>query len=69
MAEQPPSVQFEDVPLDEARRMSRGPRMEPLLYETLRQKIQSLSEDAVRVRLGPEVTQQRIKNYILLARD
>ena len=28
MAEQPPSFRFEDVPLDEARRMGRGPRPE-----------------------------------------
>jgi hypothetical protein len=40
MADQPSSFQFEDVPLDEARRMGRGPRMEPMLYDTLRQKIQ-----------------------------
>jgi hypothetical protein len=40
MAEQPPSFQFEDIPLDDARRMGRGPRMEPLLYDTLRHKIQ-----------------------------
>jgi hypothetical protein len=39
MAEPPPPIQFEDVPLDEARRMGRGPRMEPMLYDTLRQKI------------------------------
>jgi hypothetical protein len=44
--EQPPSFQFEDVPLNEARRMGRGPRMEPMLYDTLRHKIQSLSTDA-----------------------
>jgi hypothetical protein len=65
MAEQPPSFQFEDVPLDEARRMGRGPRMEPMLYDTLRQKIQSLSSEATRIRLGPEITPQRMKNYIL----
>jgi hypothetical protein len=40
MAEQPPNFQFEDVPLDEARRMGRGPRMEPMLYDTLRHKIE-----------------------------
>ncbi len=68
--EQPPSFQFEDVPLDEARRMSRGPRMEPMLYETLRQKIQSLSGEAVRIHLGPEITPQRMKSYLLrIARD
>jgi hypothetical protein len=36
MADQAPSFQFEDVPLDEARRMGRGPRMEPMLYDTVR---------------------------------
>jgi hypothetical protein len=70
MAEQPPSVQFEDVPLEEARRMGRGPRMEPMLYETLRHKIQSLSTDATRIHLGPEITPTRMKNYLLrIARD
>ena len=68
--EQPPSFQFEDVPLDEARRMGRGPRMEPMLYDTLRQKIRSLSTEATRIHLGPEITPQRMKNYILrMARD
>jgi hypothetical protein len=65
MADQPSSFQFEDVPLDEARRMGRGPRMEPMLYDTLRQKIQALSSEATRIRLGPEMTPQRMKNYIL----
>ena len=70
MAEQPPSFQFEDVPLEEARRMGRGPRMEPMLYDMLRQKIQSLSTEATRIRLGPEITPQRMKTYILrMARD
>jgi hypothetical protein len=70
MADQPSSFQFEDVPLDEARRMGRGPHMEPMLYDTLRQKIQSLSTEATRIRLGPEITPQRMKNYILrMARD
>jgi hypothetical protein len=38
--------------------------MEPLLYDTLVKRIQSLAEDAVRVRLGPEVTPQRMTAYI-----
>jgi hypothetical protein len=46
MAEQPPSIQFEDVPLDQARRMGRGPRMNPELYHALKQKIQSLEDTA-----------------------
>jgi hypothetical protein len=70
MADQPSPFQFEDVPLDEARRMGRGPRMEPMLYETLRQKIQPLSREAVRIRLGPEITPTRMKNYLLhIARE
>jgi hypothetical protein len=63
MADQLPTFQFEDIPLDEARRMGRGPRMEPMLYDTLRHKIQSLSSEATRIRLGPEITPQRMKNY------
>jgi hypothetical protein len=70
MADQPSPFQFEDIPLDEARRMGRGPRMEPMLYETLRQKIQTLSSEAVRIRLGPEITPTRMKNYLQrIARD
>jgi hypothetical protein len=70
MADHSSPIQFEDVPLDQARRMGRGPRMEPMLYETLRQKIQTLSSDAVRIHLGPEITPNRMKNYLLhLARE
>jgi hypothetical protein len=64
MAEQPPSFQFEDVPLEEACRMGRSPRMEPMLYDTLRHKIQSLSTDATRIHLGPEIPPTRMKNYL-----
>jgi hypothetical protein len=68
--EQPPSVQFEDVPIDDARRMSRGPRMEPMLYNALRHKLQSLSGEAVRIHLGPDITPQRMKSYLLrIARE
>ena len=70
MADQAPSFQFEDVPLDEARRMGRVPRMEPMLYDTLRHKIQSLSSEATRIHLGPEIRPERMKNYILrMARE
>jgi hypothetical protein len=70
MADHSSSFQFEDVPLDEARRMGRGPRMEPMLYDTLRQKIQSLSSEAVRIHLGPEIRPERMKNYLLrIARE
>jgi hypothetical protein len=70
MAEQPPSFQFEYVPLEAAGRMGRGPRMEPLLYDTLRQKIQSLTDQATRIRLGPEIRPARMKQYLLrIARE
>jgi hypothetical protein len=50
--------------------MSPGPRMEPILYATLRQKIQTLWSEAVRIRLGPEITPTRMKNYLLhIARE
>jgi hypothetical protein len=70
MADQSSPFQFDDVPLDEARRMGRGPRMEPMLYDTLRAKIQSLSTEATRIHLGPEITPERMKNYLLrIARE
>jgi hypothetical protein len=65
MVDQSPPFQFEDIPLEDARRMGRGPRMEPMLYDTIRQKIQSLSGEALRIHLGPEITPTRMKNYLL----
>jgi hypothetical protein len=59
------AIQFEDMSLEEARRMGRGPRMEPMLYDTLRNKIQSLTDRAARIRLGPEISPARMKNYVL----
>jgi hypothetical protein len=32
-------IAFEDVPMERARRMGRGPRMEPLPYDILKEKI------------------------------
>jgi len=64
------AIQFEDVSLEDARRMGRGPRMEPMLYETLRKKIESLSDQAARVRLGSDISPIRMKNYVLrIGRD
>ena len=70
MAQSYPGIAFEDVPLEEARRMGRGPRMDPLLYDALTRKIQSLSTDAVRIRFDPEVSVATMKNRIVrVARD
>jgi hypothetical protein len=60
VAQQPADIAFEDIPLEQARRMGRGPRMEPLLYDTLRKKIQSLTDQAARVRFGSEIRPGRM---------
>ena len=70
MADQPSPFQFDDIPLEDARRMGRGPRMEPMLYDTLQKKIESLTDQAARIRFGPEISPARMKNYILrIARE
>ena len=63
MAEQPPSFQFEDVSLDEARRMGRGPRMDPELYHALKENIQALDDTATRLRVpeGTRVTTMKAR--------
>jgi hypothetical protein len=64
MAEHPPSIQFEDVPLEEARRMGRGPRMDPQLYQALRTRIQALSDQAVRLTIPDGTSPATMKNRI-----
>jgi hypothetical protein len=49
MAQQRPTIHFEDVPMDEARPMGRGPRMDPGLYQAFKAKIQSLDGTAARL--------------------
>jgi hypothetical protein len=65
MADAVPAIQFDDIPLEEARSMSRGPRMDPVLYDSLRNKILSLSDQAARMPLGADVRQTTMKNRIL----
>jgi hypothetical protein len=65
MVEERPTIGVEDISIDEARRIGRSSRMEPQLYDTLRNKIQSLSTEATRMHLGPEIMPERMKNYIL----
>jgi hypothetical protein len=64
MAEHTPSIQFEDIPLEEARRLGRGPRMDPQLYQDLRRRIASLSEEAVRMRIPEGTNRTTMKNRI-----
>ena len=65
MAQQLSTIEFEDVPLDEARRMSRGPRMNPELYNALKEKIQSLDTIATRMPLPDGPSPTTMKNRIL----
>ena len=65
MADQSSPFEFEDVPLDEARRMSRGPRMDPELYHALKEKIQSLDNTATRMPLPEDTSPTTMKHRIL----
>jgi hypothetical protein len=65
MAQQSPTIAFEDVPLDEARKMSRGPRMNPEIYNALKEKIQSLDTMASRMSLPEGTSPTTMKNRIL----
>ncbi len=65
MADPSSPIEFEDVPLDEARRMSRGPRMNPELYHALKEKIQSLDTTATRVTTPDGISPTTMKNRIL----
>jgi hypothetical protein len=65
MAEQSPSIQFEDVPLEEARRMGRAPRMDPELYQAFKGNIQSLDNTATRLTLPEGTSPTTMKNRLL----
>lgn len=64
MAEQSSPVQFEDVPLEEARRMGRGLRMNPELYQELRTRVQSLSDTAVRMTTSDGIRPATMRNWV-----
>jgi hypothetical protein len=65
MAQQPPAIHFEDIPLAQARTMGRGPRMDPELYQAIKEKIQSLDNTATRIMLPEKTSQTTMKNRIL----
>ena len=65
MAEQNPPIHFEDIPLDEARHMGRGPRMDPELYHALNDKIQKLGDHATRMTLLEGMRFTTMKTRIL----
>lgn len=65
MAEPLPPIQFEDIPLDEARRMGRGPRIDPQLYQELKTRIRSLSSQAVHMTIPEGTSPTTMKNRIV----
>jgi hypothetical protein len=65
MAQRKPTITFEGIPLEEARTMSRGRRMDPQLYNPLREKIQSLGNAATRITLPGGANPTTMKNRIL----
>jgi hypothetical protein len=65
VAHQPASIEFEDVPLAEARRMSRGLGMDPELYHALREKIHALAATAIRMSFPEGTSSTTMKNRIL----
>jgi hypothetical protein len=65
MADSSSPIEFEDVPIEEARRMGRGPRMDPLLYQALKGKILSLDTTATRVTTLDGTSPTMMKNRIL----
>jgi hypothetical protein len=65
MAEPQPPIQFEDISIDEARRMGRGPRMDPAIYQAFKEKIQSLDNSATRLTIPEGTNQATMKNRLL----
>jgi hypothetical protein len=65
VVQRPPTITCEDVPLDEARTMGHGPRMDPELYHTFKEKIQSLDNRATRLMLPEGTSPTTMKNRLL----
>jgi hypothetical protein len=65
MADQAPSFQFEDIPIEEARKIGHGPRMDPEIYHALKENIQSLDNTASRMSLPDSTSPTTMKNRIL----
>jgi hypothetical protein len=65
MADQTSPILFEDIPLEEARRMRRGPRMDPQLYQELKTRIPALSSHAVHMTIPEGTSPTTMKNRIL----
>jgi hypothetical protein len=65
MAESLPQIHFEDVPIEIARASGRGPRMDPGLYHSFKEKLQSLDNTATRFTLPEGTSSVTMKNRLL----
>jgi hypothetical protein len=65
MAQRSPIIACEDVPLDEARRTSRGSGMDLELYHALKQRIHALDKAATRLTISESTNPTTMKNRIL----
>lgn len=65
MAASAPQIKFEDVSIEIARAIGRGPRMDPGLYHALKGKIQSLDNTATRISIPDGTSPTTMKNRIL----
>jgi hypothetical protein len=65
MAEPVSPIQFEDIPIEEARKMGRGPRIDPLLYQELKTRISALSSHAIHMTISEATSPNTMKNRIL----
>jgi hypothetical protein len=65
VAQGAPTIENEDVPLDEARRMSREPRMDPEIYSAHKRKLQSLENTATRLPLPQGTRPTTMKSRML----
>ena len=65
MVDSLPLIQFEDVPIEIARAIGRGPRMDPGIYHTFKENIQSLNNTATRLTLPEGTSPTTMKNRLL----
>jgi hypothetical protein len=65
MADSVPQIHFEDIPIEIARAIGRGPRMDPGLFHILQNKIQSLDNTATRFTVPEGTSPTTMKNRIL----
>jgi len=61
----PPPLLFEELPLLQARTLGRGPWLDPVLHQALREQMAALSTRAVRMRLPRGVNTQTMRARIL----